>query len=67
MRLYVGPMDAVLLECDQEGRVRLDGEDWGEPSLQERRAILYAAQKELVDLQELIEALETPVKPGLHR
>jgi len=67
MRLYVGPMDAVLLECDQEGRVRLDGEDWSEPSLQERRAILYAAQKELVDLQELIEALETPVKPGLHR
>jgi hypothetical protein len=60
-------MDAVLLECDQEGRVRLDGEDWSEPSLQERRAILYAAQKELVDLQELIEALETPVKPGLHR
>ena len=67
MRLYVGPMDAVLLECDQEGRVRLDGEDWSEPSLQERRAILYAAQKELVDLQELIEALETPVKPSFHR
>ena len=67
MRLYVGPMDTVLVECDQVGLVRFDGEDWSEPSLQERRAILYAAQKELVDLQELIEALETPVKPGLHR
>ena len=50
MRLYVGPMDTVLVECDQEGRVRLDGEDWSEPSLQERRAILYAAQKELIEL-----------------
>ena len=67
MRLYVGPMDTVLVDCDQERRVRFDGEDWSAPTLQERRAILYAAQKELIELQELIEALETPVKQNLHK
>ena len=60
-------MDAVLVECDEEGRVRLESEDWSEPTLQERRAILYAAQKELLELQELIEALETPVKLKVNR
>jgi hypothetical protein len=59
MRLYVGPMDAVLVECDQQGRVRFENEDWSTPSLQETRAILYAARNEVAQLTELIEALDT--------
>jgi hypothetical protein len=58
MRLYVKPMDAVVVEVDAEGRVRLDGEDWSSPSLQERRAIIYSAKSEIEELTELIEALQ---------
>jgi hypothetical protein len=58
MRLYVGPMDAILLEVSDEGRVRLENEDWSTPTLQERRAILYAAKNEIEELTELIEKLE---------
>lgn len=66
MRLHVGPMDAILLEFDQDGHVRLEGEDWTTPTLQERRAILYAAENQIAELQELVEALErafTPTPP----
>jgi hypothetical protein len=59
MRLYVGPMDAVLVEFDDRGRVKFENEDWSTPSLQETRAILYAARNELAQLNELIEALDT--------
>jgi hypothetical protein len=58
MRLYVKPMDAVVVEVDAEGRVRLDGEDWSSPTLQERRAIIYSAKSEIEELTELIEALQ---------
>ena len=58
MRLYVEPMDAVVVEVSSEGRVRLENEDWSTPTLQERRAILYAAGKEIEALRELIEILE---------
>ena len=58
MRLYVEPMDAVLIEFDNEGRVRFEHEDWSTPSLQETRAILYAARNELAQLTELVEALD---------
>jgi hypothetical protein len=58
VRLYVEPMDAVLVEVDRDGRVRFDGEEWKTPTLQERRAILYAAQNELEQLAELVEVLE---------
>ena len=58
MRLYVDPMDAVLVEFDAAGRVRFDGEDWSEPTLQERRAILYAAERMVTDAQELIDSIE---------
>lgn len=58
MKLYVSPMDATLVEFKIDGRVRFDGEDWNVPTLQERRAILYAAQEQLANLSELIEALE---------
>ena len=58
MRLYVDPMDAVLVEFDTEGRVRFDNEEWTTPSLQETRAILYAARNALAELTELVEALD---------
>lgn len=61
MHLYVGPMDVVVAEVDGEGRVRLkDESDFFAPSLQERRAILYAAKNELSELKELIDALDKP-------
>ena len=63
MRLYVEPMDAVLMECDAAGRVRLDDEEWSTPTLQETRAILYAAENEIASLKELIDALERPAAP----
>jgi len=59
VRLYVGPMDAVLVDVDGDGRVRFDEEEWKTPTLQERRAILYAAQKELEELKELVTILES--------
>jgi len=58
MKLYVEPMDAVVVEVDPDGRVRLENEDWSAPSLQERRAILYAAQNAVDELTELIDILQ---------
>ena len=57
MKLYVPTMDAVLVEFSQDGRVRLDNEDWMVPSVQERRAIIHAASDELENLKELLEVL----------
>jgi len=65
MRLYVKPMDAVVVEVDAEGRVRLDGEDWSSPTLQERRAIIYSAKSEIEELTELIEILQDGRIAGL--
>ena len=61
MRLYVEPMDAVLVDVDRDGRVRFDGEDWKTPTLQERRAILYAASKTIDELQELVDIVERSI------
>jgi len=62
MRLYVGPMDSVVVEVDDEGRVRLENEkELTRPTLQERRAILYAAKNEVQELTELIEKLESVI------
>ena len=58
MRLYVEPMDAVVVEVGDDGRVRLEREDWSAPTLQERRAIIYAARKEREALDEAIDILE---------
>ena len=58
MRLYVEPMDAVVVEVAADGRVRLEHEDWSEPTLQERRAILYAATQAVEELNELIDILQ---------
>jgi hypothetical protein len=59
MRLYVEPMDAVVIDIDFDGRVRLENEDWSEPTLQERRAIIYAATNEIAALTELLEILDS--------
>lgn len=59
MNLYVEPMDVVVVEIDGGGRVRLKNEtEFFTPSLQERRAILYAAKNEVTELKELIDALD---------
>ena len=58
MKLYVGPMAATLVEIDDDGRVRFEKEGWSTPTLQEQRAIIYAAQNELADLTELLEKLQ---------
>jgi len=58
MRLYVEPMDAVVVDVSTDGRVRLENEDWSQPNLQERRAIIYAANLELIALRELLEILQ---------
>jgi hypothetical protein len=60
-------MDAVVVEVDEGGRVRYEGpdgtvpaagDDWTQPTLQERRAIIYAARQEMAGLAELIDALD---------
>jgi hypothetical protein len=58
VRLYVEPMDAVVVEVGADGRVRLENEDWRTPTLQEKRAILFAASEELEQLKELLEILD---------
>jgi hypothetical protein len=58
MKLYVEPMDSYVIEVTDDGRVRLADRELAVPTLQERRAILYAAQGEIDALKELIEILE---------
>jgi hypothetical protein len=58
MKLYVGPMDATLIEVDADGRVKYEKDGWATPSLQEKRAIIYAARNELAELAELLETLD---------
>lgn len=52
-------MDATLVEIDEQGQVRFENEDWSVPTLQERRAIIYAARNEVEALKELLERLDT--------
>jgi hypothetical protein len=69
MHLYVEAMDAVIVEISDDGRVRYESKrgvglpemnesEWSTPTLQERRAILYAAKNEIGALNELLETLE---------
>ncbi len=58
MRLVVEAMDSVLVEFEADGRVRFEHEEWTTPSLQEARAIIYAARNQIAELTELIEALD---------
>jgi hypothetical protein len=62
MKLYVEPMDVVVVEVDRDGRVRLDTDEWIVPTLQEKRAILYAAEQELAALTELVDVIQTHAK-----
>ena len=64
MKLYVEPMDATLVEVDADGRVRFEKEGWTTPTLQEQRAIIYAAQNELADLTELLERKPSQLSGG---
>jgi len=64
MKLYVEPMDATLVEIDADGRVRFEQEGWTTPTLQEQRAIIYAAQNELADLTELLDKLQDKKTAG---
>ena len=57
MKLFVEPMEATVIDVSPEGRVRLENEDWMTPTLQERRAIIYAAEQEVVILRELMDIL----------
>ena len=55
----VGTVDlTALVDYEPAGRVKLDGEEWTVPNLQERRAIIHAAQTEIEWLQDLVLALE---------
>ena len=59
IHLYVGPMDAVLVDFSDDGQIRFENEAWHSPSLQERRAIIYAARDEMARLTELVETLDS--------
>jgi hypothetical protein len=60
MRLYVEPMDTVVVEVAVDGKVRFEHDDaWSTPTLQERRAIIFAARQELSALTELLDILES--------
>ena len=58
MKHYVDTRDATVVDVDADGRVRLEHEEWSKPTLQERRAIIHAAQQELLALGELLEILQ---------
>ena len=59
MRLYVEPMDIIVVEVSPDGRIRYEGQtELSEPTLQERRAVIYAARDGIAALTELIDALD---------
>jgi hypothetical protein len=60
VKLYVEPMDVHVVDVRADGHVRLEREDWSRPTLQEQRAIIYAARLEREALTELLEILEGP-------
>ena len=71
MKLYVEPMDTVVVEVDPAGHVRYQNDSgqaessWHLPTLQERRAIIYAARTEVAQLEELVDILEKVDAPQL--
>jgi len=58
MKLYVPAMDAVVTDVDRDGRVQIEHEGWSVPTLQERRAIIYAAQNDIAELTDAIDILQ---------
>jgi len=62
MRLFVEPMNATVVDIDADGRIKIEHEGWSAPTLQERRAIIYAAKEEISSLDELLTILDKPDK-----
>jgi hypothetical protein len=58
VRLYVEPMDATVVEVQADGRVRFENDECSIPTLQERRAIIYEAEKAIAALTEWVESLQ---------
>jgi hypothetical protein len=59
MRLYVEPINSTVVEVSDDGRLRYEGQtELTEPTLQERRAVIYAARNEIEALTELIDVLD---------
>ncbi len=63
MKLFVEPMNATVVDVDADGRVHIEDEGWSTPTLQEKRAILYAAEHEMAALAELLEILQDSRNP----
>jgi hypothetical protein len=64
MKLWVEPMNATVVDIDGDGRVHIENEGWSTPTLQERRAIIYAAEHEIAALAELLDLLQKAQKPS---
>lgn len=64
MHLYVAPMDTVVVDFAADGRIKCQNEDWTLPSMQEQRAVMYAAREQIALLTELVERLEALSAPG---
>jgi hypothetical protein len=58
MKLFVEPMNATVVDVDSDGRVNIENEGWSTPTLQEKRAIIYAAEHEIAALTELLDTLQ---------
>ena len=58
MKLFVEPMNSTVVDVDDDGRIHIENEGWTAPTLQERRAVIYAAEKEIAALTELLEILQ---------
>jgi hypothetical protein len=58
MKLYVDTMDIVVVEVSEDGRVHYENGECSAPSLQERRAIIYAATNVIEELREAIDRLQ---------
>ncbi len=64
MKLFVETMDATVVGVRPDGQVRIEREDWSQPTLQERRAIIHAAEQEIAALTELLEVLSSSPTAG---
>src|SRR6266545_354606 len=65
MHLYIPTMDATLVEFSPDGRVRLNTDEWHAPSVQERRAIIHAAQEASDALQEVLGTPDADLETGV--
>ena len=63
MKLFVEPMNATVIDVDGDGRVNIENEGWSAPTLQERRAIIYSAEREIAALNELLDTLQKAKNP----